>query len=248
MSKTFDVDKSTSTPKSVDFKFQPTQTLWQQLDCYHEFDDIYPVMTKKTGVSVREQFQVYIILSNENFQVFLNLNIQTLYMLSFSAHIKNSIRVDRIIHSILRRQIKRRYGYVGIAAPESQRFQTERRCSTSDTTIDIHALCKFSYKPFVVAVWQVSYLSKFQQEAKLPDTVEYIECEGTTHFSGIVASRIYLNPKATVDDATTAIKQDVIRSLASRFTMHCDALIDDNLLPEGIHMSYILLWWSYDSV
>lgn len=40
-------------------------------------------------------------------------------------------------------------------------------------------------------------------------------------------------PKATVAEAITAVKEDIIRSLASRFTMHCDALIDDNLLPEG---------------
>ncbi|XP_077283826.1 protein odr-4 homolog isoform X2 [Arctopsyche grandis] len=181
-SKSFDVDKSTSTPKSVDFKFQPSQTLWQQLDCYHEFDDIYPVITKKTGVSVREQFQHILKAAYESIEssiVFLD------------GKLKEGTDVLESLH---------------------------KKVKGSKQSEDVP-------RPIQLSIYMPC-------EAKLPDTVEYIECEGTTHFSGIVASRIYLNPKATVDDATTAIKQDVIRSLASRFTMHCDALIDDNLLPE----------------
>lgn len=106
----------------------------------------------------------------------------------------------------------------------------------SDTNINIYALRKFLIRLFFILgfpIVTIFFSNHRHQESNLPDTVEYIECEGTTHFSGIVASRIYLSPKATVQDATLAIKQDVIRSLASRFTMHCDALIDDNLLPEG---------------
>lgn len=68
-----------------------------------------------------------------------------------------------------------------------------------------------------------------------------MECEGTTHFSGIVASRIFLNAKATIEQAITAVKQDIIRSLAARFTMHCDALIDDSLLPEGMKIKVTFL-------
>lgn len=60
-----------------------------------------------------------------------------------------------------------------------------------------------------------------------------MECDGSIHFSGVVSSSIFMYPKATVAEAITAVKEDIIRSLASRFTMHCDALIDDNLLPEG---------------
>lgn len=68
----------------------------------------------------------------------------------------------------------------------------------------------------------------------MPETVEYLECDGSIHFSGVVSSSVFMYPKATVTEAITAVKQDIVRSLASRFTMHCDALIDDNLLPEGM--------------
>lgn len=67
----------------------------------------------------------------------------------------------------------------------------------------------------------------------MPESVEYLECDGSIHFSGVVASNVFMYPKATVGEAIAAVKQDIVRSLASRFTMHCDALIDDNLLPEG---------------
>lgn len=71
-----------------------------------------------------------------------------------------------------------------------------------------------------------------------------MECDGSIHFSGVVSSSIFMYPKATVSEAISAVKQDIIRSLAARFTMHCDALIDDNLLPEGIvkhFISYLIL-------
>nr|QMS80357.1 odorant receptor [Histia rhodope] len=69
-------------------------------------------------------------------------------------------------------------------------------------------------------------------ENSMPESVEYMECDGSIHFSGVVSSSVFMYPKATVNEAIASVKQDIVRSLASRFTMHCDALIDDNLLPE----------------
>ncbi|GBP04393.1 Protein odr-4 homolog [Eumeta japonica] len=69
-------------------------------------------------------------------------------------------------------------------------------------------------------------------EHSLPAVVEYMECDGSIHFSGVVSSSVFMDSKATVSEVHEAVKQDILRSLASRFTMHCDALIDDNLLPE----------------
>lgn len=46
--------------KPVDWKFLPKPQQWQRLDCYYEFDDIYPVIVKKSGISVKQQFQVKI--------------------------------------------------------------------------------------------------------------------------------------------------------------------------------------------
>lgn len=49
--------------KPVEWKFLPKSQQWQRLDCYYEFDDVYPVIVKKSGISVKQQFQVLLILS-----------------------------------------------------------------------------------------------------------------------------------------------------------------------------------------
>lgn len=42
----------------VEWKFLPKPQQWQRLDCYYEFDEVYPVVVKKSGISVKQQFQV----------------------------------------------------------------------------------------------------------------------------------------------------------------------------------------------
>lgn len=44
--------------KPVEWKFLPKAQQWQRLDCYYEFDEVYPVIVKKSGISVKHQFQV----------------------------------------------------------------------------------------------------------------------------------------------------------------------------------------------
>lgn len=56
--KSIEVGSGKSTIKNVDWKFVPKPTQWQRLDCYYEFDDVYPVIVKKSGISVKQQFQV----------------------------------------------------------------------------------------------------------------------------------------------------------------------------------------------
>lgn len=48
----------TTSIKPVEWKFLPKPQQWQRLDCYYEFDEVYPVIVKKNGISVKEQFQV----------------------------------------------------------------------------------------------------------------------------------------------------------------------------------------------
>lgn len=48
--------------KPVEWKFLPKPQQWQRLDCYYEFDDVYPVIVKKSGISVKQQFQVCSLL------------------------------------------------------------------------------------------------------------------------------------------------------------------------------------------
>ncbi|XP_012261309.2 protein odr-4 homolog [Athalia rosae] len=58
-------------------------------------------------------------------------------------------------------------------------------------------------------------------------------CSATMRLVGQVVSRTFVHQKATIQEATVAVKQDVMRSLASRLEMHWDSLIEEeNGSPE----------------
>ncbi|XP_026329019.1 protein odr-4 homolog [Hyposmocoma kahamanoa] len=172
----------------VEWKFLPKSQQWQRLDCYYEFDEVYPVVVKKSGISVKQQFQQILESAHKTIQ-------------SSVMFIDGELKDGTESLDLLVKKKKTKTG--------------------SKTTQHTHDGSKSM---------QVSLFVPF--ENSLPESVEYMECDGSIHFSGVVSSSIFMFPKATVAEAITAVKEDIIRSLASRFTMHCDALIDDNLLPE----------------
>lgn len=58
-------------------------------------------------------------------------------------------------------------------------------------------------------------------------------CTASIHLVGQLVSRTFVHQKANVEEASLAIRQDIIRSLASRLEMHWDSLIEEeNGSPE----------------
>ncbi|KAK5645785.1 hypothetical protein RI129_004249 [Pyrocoelia pectoralis] len=57
--------------------------------------------------------------------------------------------------------------------------------------------------------------------------VEILNSGGQIRLAGHVASKVWLYPKATVQYASAAIMQDIVRSLAARLEMHWDSLIEE---------------------
>ncbi|XP_072940498.1 protein odr-4 homolog [Epargyreus clarus] len=171
--------------KPVEWKFLPKPQQWQRLDCYYEFDEMYPVIVKKSGISVKHQFQ----------------------QILESAH-------KAIESSVMFIDGELKDGSEALESLIKKKKPKNSAKTTQETPKSMHVSL---FVPF---------------ENSMPESVEYLECDGSIHFSGVVSSSIFMYPKATVSEAIAAVKQDIIRSLASRFTMHCDALIDDNLLPE----------------
>ncbi|CAH2107315.1 unnamed protein product [Euphydryas editha] len=174
----------TTSIKPVEWKFLPKPQQWQRLDCYYEFDDIYPIIVKKSGISVKQQFQQILEAAHKT--------IQSSVMFIDGELKDGSDALEQLI----------------------KKKRPKNSTKAQDVPKSMHVSL---FVPF---------------ESSLPETVEYLECDGSIHFSGVVSSSVFMYPKATVSEAIAAVKQDIIRSLASRFTMHCDALIDDNLLPE----------------
>ncbi|XP_076281305.1 protein odr-4 homolog [Lasioglossum baleicum] len=63
--------------------------------------------------------------------------------------------------------------------------------------------------------------------------VKVTPCNASIRLVGQLASRTFVHQKANVEEATVAVKEDIIRSLASRLEMHWDSLIDEeNGFPE----------------
>ncbi|XP_047514852.1 protein odr-4 homolog [Pieris napi] len=169
--------------KPVEWKFLPKPQQWQRLDCYYEFDEVYPVLVKNSGISVKHQFQQILESAHKTIE---------LCVMFIDGELKDA------------------------SEPLEQVFK-KRKIIIKRATDNPKSIQVSLFVPY---------------ENTFPETVQYSECDGHIHFSGVVASSIFMYPKATIKEATEAVKQDIIRSLASRFTMHCDALIDDNLLPE----------------
>ncbi|KAF7991544.1 hypothetical protein HCN44_008915 [Aphidius gifuensis] len=63
--------------------------------------------------------------------------------------------------------------------------------------------------------------------------IKQINCNGQIRLIGQLVSRTFVHELSRVEEATNAIKQDIMRSLASRLEMHWDSLLEEeNSLPE----------------
>ncbi|KAF5294076.1 hypothetical protein FQA39_LY13550 [Lamprigera yunnana] len=58
-------------------------------------------------------------------------------------------------------------------------------------------------------------------------SMQIIDCKGQIKLAGHVATKLWLHPNATVKDTSTAIIEDIVRSLAARLEMHWDSLIEE---------------------
>lgn len=64
--------------------------------------------------------------------------------------------------------------------------------------------------------------------------MELLNCSASLRLIGQLVSRTFVNQHSTVGEAADAIRQDIMRSMASRLEMHWDSLIEEeNGLPEG---------------
>ncbi|XP_011253793.2 protein odr-4 homolog [Camponotus floridanus] len=63
--------------------------------------------------------------------------------------------------------------------------------------------------------------------------IKVTSCSASIRLIGQLVSRTFLHQKASIADASMAVKQDIVRSLASRLEMHWDSLIEEeNGSPE----------------
>ncbi|CAG9864393.1 unnamed protein product [Phyllotreta striolata] len=74
--------------------------------------------------------------------------------------------------------------------------------------------------------WQVSVLQNTSSSAALFSEDSVSDCEGNFRLIGKVVSNLWMQPKMTVSEISTAVKEDILRSLFSRLELHWDSLIE----------------------
>ncbi|KAG7188289.1 hypothetical protein KM043_007952 [Ampulex compressa] len=79
---------------------------------------------------------------------------------------------------------------------------------------------------------QISLYISCQQKNSHPELC-VTPCSASIRLVGQLVSRTFVHQKATLEEASNAVKQDILRSLASRLEMHWDSLIEEeNGSPE----------------
>jgi len=72
--------------------------------------------------------------------------------------------------------------------------------------------------------------------------IKVTSCSASIRLTGQLASRTFVHQKASIAEADMAVRQDIMRSLASRLEMHWDSLIqEENGSPEGKLYIYFFL-------
>lgn len=66
-----------------------------------------------------------------------------------------------------------------------------------------------------------------QDNKELKEDLEITGCGGFIRIMGQVSSKLWLYPRMTVQEASQAVVEDIVRSLTSRLEMHWDSLVDE---------------------
>ncbi|KAF7279452.1 protein odr-4 homolog [Rhynchophorus ferrugineus] len=81
-------------------------------------------------------------------------------------------------------------------------------------------------KPILVTILEETALHE------LPDTIELINIGGQIRIVGQVVSKTWFNSKTSIGEVIQAVKEDIMRSLATRVDMHWDSLTEEELGEE----------------
>ncbi|XP_073981413.1 protein odr-4 homolog isoform X1 [Rhodnius prolixus] len=64
--------------------------------------------------------------------------------------------------------------------------------------------------------------------------LEIGNAQGKINFDGFISSKVFLHKSATLEEAITAVKEDLLRSFAARLDIHCDSLQEDSSTNESM--------------
>lgn len=84
----------------------------------------------------------------------------------------------------------------------------------------------------------------FQSRNDANADIKVTSCSASIRLVGQLVSRTFVQRNASIAEANMAVRQDIVRSLASRLEMHWDSLIEEeNGSPEGkLHEQFLTLF------
>lgn len=82
-----------------------------------------------------------------------------------------------------------------------------------------------SNKPIQVSIFEKCVVAN----PNSPNQLELIKVGGQIRIVGEIVCRLWLNSKVTIGEAIKAVKEDIMRSLATRMEMHWDSLTEEEL-------------------
>ena len=83
-----------------------------------------------------------------------------------------------------------------------------------------------SRKEYTADILLGAYPSNDEDECENANEIT-IDSGSRLRFCGKMCIRVYMRPRATIKEATHAIKEDILRSLRGRLEMHCDSLVGE---------------------
>jgi len=70
--------------------------------------------------------------------------------------------------------------------------------------------------------------------------MKILDSGANINVNGSISSTIFIHPRASVKDASLALRQDIIRSFAARLELHLDSLVSEtDTTPEGKQRSIL---------
>lgn len=98
--------------------------------------------------------------------------------------------------------------------------QSYRAASTFHAYVEYHCACRIAHN-----IWIVSY---YLQKERLEDEEARIcRFDGSIKYSGIVSSKVWVQPKLLIADIERFIKADILRSISARLRLYLDASSKD---------------------
>ncbi|XP_017071316.1 protein odr-4 homolog [Drosophila eugracilis] len=203
---------------NMEYKFVEKPFEWIQLECSYDLDDVLPILDSSRRVNIEDQFQNIIVSVRKN-------------LLASEVFLQNEVVEDTID---LQAYIKKKKTKVDQHKPTSASGGTAT--VASNTTNSLPQLASEAIIGGGEPI-RASIVLPVKCQLSKPTDIKVREFSGTLHMSGIIATKVFCNPRNSIADVKRFVRDDVLRSLITRIQVYCDGLTDPYVTNEALYIS-----------